>query len=120
VPFVPTASGAADLAPARSARRNLGASPELELDVVRPASPVDRGRVSSRADLDEPRTRVADLQLGAPLRLLAVAIAIAAADMVLVRVMGQTLAVGPVRPLWVAGPLAIAGAAWLVARLMRR
>ncbi len=63
---------------------------------------------------------MADLQLGAPLRVLGVAILIAAADMVLVRVMGQTLAVGPVRPLWVAGPLAILGAAWIVARLVRR
>ena len=100
VPFVPTA--------------------EMELDVVRPASPVDRGRVSSRAALDEPRTQVGDLQLGAPLRVLGVAILIADADMVLVRVMGQTLTVGPVRPLWVAGPLAILGAAWIVARLVRR
>ena len=91
----------------------------MDLDVVRPVHPVDRGRISARAD-EEPRVRVADFQLGTPLRVLAVAIVIAAADMVAMRVLGQSISLGPVRPLWIAGPLALVGAVWLVARLVRR
>jgi len=95
---------------------------EIDLDYGPKAPhPAERGRRPGRLrEEDEPRAAMADLQLGPPIAVLVVAILVAAADMVLVRLTGNTVSLGPVRPLWLAGPLALLGAAWLVSRILRR
>jgi eukaryotic-like serine/threonine-protein kinase len=91
-------------------------TPVLELD-IKPAHPAERGRPLRKQV--EP-VKVGDLQMSAPLWLLVLATIIAAADMVAPRVLGHAISVGPVRPLWIAGPLALGGALWLVFRIINR
>ena len=107
--------------PSLRARKPDMGSVGLELAAVRSVHPAERGRVSSRPSLDEaPPPPIGDLRLGGPIGMLVVAILVAAADMVLARTQGSPVSFGPVTALWLAGPLAIAGAIWLVARILNR
>ena len=56
-------------------------------------------------------------QLKTPLLLIAVGSAIAAGSWLYLRVTGEVLAFGPVRPLFVAGPLVLAGVILAVHRV---
>jgi hypothetical protein len=51
---------------------------------------------------------------------LVLAILIAVADMLFTRTQGAPLFLGPIRLLWVAGPIAAYGAVWLLVRLSGR
>ncbi len=105
------------LRPRKSDMDSLG----LELAAAPSLHPAQRGRIASRPPLDErPAPPIGDLRLGGPIGMLVVAILVAAADMVLARTQGSQVSFGPVTPLWLAGPLAIAGAIWLVTRILNR
>ncbi|MFO0591127.1 MAG: protein kinase [Polyangiaceae bacterium] len=84
------------------------------------ASPAPLRSASSAPPARAPMTSEADTmarakkRYGAPAILLGVAIAIMLIDLVAVRVWGTTIAVGPVRPVWVAGPLALVGSVLLI------
>jgi hypothetical protein len=92
----------------------------LELASVPSVHPAERGRLASRPPEDERPPPPAELHLGRPIAILVIAILVAAADMVLARTQGSQVSFGPVTPLWLAGPLAIAGTIWLVAVLLKR
>ncbi len=134
-PTSPPARGAATrTAPPARRPAAAGLVPPAELDLEladvhlhsvtmgpqRAPHPAERGRAPSRAMEHERGGRVNELGIGGPIRLLVVAILIAVADMAITRTLGQQLSIGPVRPLWVAGPLAFAGAAWLLVRVVQR
>jgi serine/threonine-protein kinase len=97
-------------------------TPEVELaPALRERAP--SSSFSKRAS-DEPRgpvskvTREVKGRFLVPGLLLAAGVAITLADLVAVRAMGEPLAVGPVRALYVAGPLALAGALLVVWKLV--
>jgi hypothetical protein len=71
-------------------------------------------RVRERVDI---RPRKAKRDMTQPFLWLAAAIGLMMVDWTYNRFMGESLRVGPVRTLWVAGPLALAGFAMLLIRV---
>jgi hypothetical protein len=57
-------------------------------------------------------------RLRAPLGVLLLALAVAGADIGFLRLTGENLALGPVRPFWIAAPLALFGVGFTLYRLM--
>ncbi len=92
----------------------------LELASLQSPHPVERARLASRPPVEEEPPPAVELHLGRPIAVLVVAILVAAADMVLARIQGTQVSFGPVTPLWLAGPLAVAGSIWLVLVLLKR
>ncbi|MBK8251789.1 MAG: serine/threonine protein kinase [Polyangiaceae bacterium] len=92
----------------------------MDIDVsTRAVHPAQRGRPLARAD-NGPPSQVSDLKLGGPIRVLVAAVLIGVADMVVVRMLGQSIALGPVKPLMIAGPLAGIGAIWILVKILKR
>jgi len=90
-----------------------------------PASARGPSEVSMRAELSREQasavSEVADViksRFRAPGILLVAAIGITLIDLAFVRVAGGPLSLGPVRALWIAGPLAIVGAILLVWKIV--
>ncbi|MEZ4294156.1 MAG: protein kinase, partial [Polyangiaceae bacterium] len=106
----------------RPMSRVLDDAPDLDLNIAAPPThPTDRGRIAARARAErQADTQLRDLRLGDPIRVLGVAVLIAIADMASARMLGQQITIGPVRLLWIAGPLAGIGALWMIVRIVRR
>lgn len=64
-------------------------------------------------------TRELKDRLRGPIQLVALGIAVMAADFAYSQYSGELFSVGPVRPLWVAGPLVIAGIALALVRFVQ-
>jgi serine/threonine-protein kinase len=96
----------------------------LPVDLGEPPLQLATPRVERRRSIEpppeEPRLGIGDLRLGSPIRVLVLAILIAVADMLFTRTQGAPLFLGPIRLLWVAGPIAAYGAVWLLVRLSGR
>jgi serine/threonine-protein kinase len=94
--------------------RSVSGPPAL-LQVALSAPPISRPRAT--ATFAEPRmSRTTQLEMGRlreklrrPIQLIVVALAITVADVLVASTRGELLFVGPVRPLWIAGPMALAG-----------
>jgi hypothetical protein len=95
----------------RAAARPAAAAPIALQDLGRPrrraVAPV-YGVVVTRPRLD----------LGRPIALLGLAVVLMAADFAYAVTVGHPLQVGPARTIWVAGPIALAGAVSLIRRLI--
>src|SRR6185295_6147773 len=97
-------------------------APMLDVDPrgIRAVHPAQRGHSGGRPELHQAsrsnRAPAGPLKLSGPIRVLVVAMLIAAADMIVPRLLGEPLSMLPVRPLWVAGPLALMGAIWLMVK----
>lgn len=70
--------------------------------------------------VDDPPTPLRALRLVGPIGMLVLAILVAGTDMILARTEGSQVSVGPVTALWLAGPLAVVGTIWLIARFVGR
>lgn len=84
-----------------------------------PAGPKER--IGFQRETSSPVSEVAEVirsRFRAPGLLLAVAIGITLIDLAMVRISGEPLSVGPVRALWIAGPLAVIGAVLLVWKIV--
>ena len=93
-----------------------GSGPAFALATV---PPPPRSRISpppprAAASLD---LRDLGILLRRPLQLMAAAIGITLIDVLVTRFAGATLMIGPVRPAWIAGPLALAGVAFALWRI---
>ncbi len=76
-------------------------------------------RIAARAQPIEVRpTRGVGERLRAPLRVLLVALVVAGADIGWLRITGERLMFGPIRPFWVAAPLALFGVGFTLWRMM--
>lgn len=90
-----------DVAPVRTSPRARAPQPIATYVAVRPSLP----------------PRLTDLQ--GPIKILLFAVALMAADFAYARYTGEVFQIGPVRTLWIAGPIALYGAVMLVAKLLR-
>src|SRR5262249_41078869 len=76
----------------------------LGVDPHRSSAPAPRIPTPAPASAELGRLRK---RLRGPLLLVAIAVGISVIDLMVTRATGQLLMVGPVRPFWIAGPLAI-------------
>lgn len=96
------------------------ATNELDGVGLTPRSVPLRPRVARAAPLDSHvGTQELGRQLGGPVKLVLFGVAIMAADLVYSSQMGGQLALGPIRPFFIAGPLVLFGVALGVTRLIR-
>jgi serine/threonine protein kinase len=104
-------------APARSAVFDHGPM-ALDLGVAEPprAAPASLASMAPRRRVAEGR-EVRD-RLRAPVGILLVALAVASVEIGFHRFTGGDLAIGPVRPFWIAAPLALFGVGFTLYRLM--
>ena len=76
------------------------------------------GRVDALGRIDEPEPMSLRDRLRAPLGILALAITISAIEIAYTRLTGTPLMVGPIRPFWLAAPLAIVGVGFTIWRFI--
>ncbi|HEY4117279.1 MAG TPA: protein kinase, partial [Byssovorax sp.] len=111
----------APLQPPALADDDLGGSLEsvpLAVDPVRSTRPRPRPSFTSTAELYRPSVAPPKPSLAEPGMLIALGVVGAAAERYLGQDAGQPYMIGPVRLAWIAGVLALVGAAWMASRLL--
>ena len=85
----------------------------MDFELAAPVRPRERGTMASPHDSPDPEEQRAALDLRAilraPLLLMGLAVAVSVADWGYTRATGEMLALGTMRPSWIAIPLAVIG-----------
>ncbi len=109
------------------APEDLGPALRLQTSAPPPArgrafeQPLSVGRpvvARTTSEVVRPQSSGRRLELGAPLKLLGIAVAMMGGDYAYAAVYGEALRFGPARVFWVAGPVAAIGAILLLSRLL--